>query len=94
MPWRRGRFFGRDKSRRRVAPQEALKLLGRAYSLAPKERSVALLYAEAKLRNGESAEASALLEPFAANESDVAFLDTFADALRQAGQLDRARSHS
>ncbi len=73
------------------APQEALRLFGRAYSLAPQERSVALLYAEAKLRNGESAEAAALLEPFAPTESDVAFLDTFADALRQAGQLDRAR---
>jgi len=53
---------------------------------------VALLYAGAKLRNGESAEAAALLEPFAASEGDVAFLNTFADALRQAGQLDRARS--
>ena len=73
-------------------PQEALKLLGRAYALAPQERSVAMLYAEAKLRNGQSAEAAALLEPFAAAESDVAFLETFADALRQAGQLDRARS--
>ena len=71
--------------------QEALKLLGRAYSLAPKERSVALLYAEAKLRNGESAEAAALLEPFAPSESDPVFLETFADALHQAGQLDRAR---
>ncbi len=73
------------------APQEALKLFGRAYGLAPQERSVALLYAEAKLRTGESAEAAALLEPFAPNESDLAFLETFADALQQAGQLDRAR---
>ena len=73
------------------AEQEALKLFGRAYSLAPKERSVALLYAEAKLRNGDSAEAAALLEPFAPNESDPVFLETFADALHQAGQLDRAR---
>jgi diguanylate cyclase (GGDEF)-like protein len=73
------------------AEQEALKLLGRAYSLAPKERSVALLYAEAKLRNGDSAEAAALLEPFATNESDPVFLETFADALHRAGQLDRAR---
>jgi diguanylate cyclase (GGDEF)-like protein len=69
---------------------EAMILLGRAYGLAPQERSVALLYAEAKLRNGESAEAAALLEPFAASESDTAFLGTFADALHQAGQLDRA----
>ena len=72
--------------------QDALKLLGRAYALAPNERSVALLYAETKLRNGEAAEAAALLEPFAPNENDVAFLETFADALHQAGQLDRART--
>ncbi len=73
------------------AQPEAMKFLGKAYALAPQERSVALLFAEAKLRNGESAEAAALLEPFAASESDVAFLETFADALQQAGQLDRAR---
>jgi diguanylate cyclase (GGDEF)-like protein len=72
--------------------KEALKLLGRAYALAPQERSVAMLYAEAKLRNGEAAEAAALLEPFAASDTDVAFLETFADALQQAGQLDRART--
>jgi diguanylate cyclase (GGDEF)-like protein len=74
------------------APQDALKLLGRAYGFAPQERSVALLYAQAKLRNGEAAEAAALLEPFAPNENDVSFLETFADALHQAGQLDRARA--
>ena len=68
-----------------------MKFLGRAYGLAPQERSVALLYAEAKLRNGESAEAAALLEPFAGSESDVNFLETFADALRLSGQLDRSR---
>ncbi len=73
------------------AQQDALKFLGRAYSLAPHERSVALLYAEAKLRNEEAAEAAALLEPFVASESDAAFLGTFADTLQQAGQLDRAR---
>jgi diguanylate cyclase (GGDEF)-like protein len=74
------------------AQREALKLLGRAYGLAPHERGVALLYAESKLRNGEAAEAAALLEPFAPNENDVSFLETFADALQQAGQLDRARA--
>ncbi|HTC40092.1 MAG TPA: diguanylate cyclase [Candidatus Acidoferrales bacterium] len=73
-------------------PQEAMKLLGRAYALAPQERSVALLYAQAKLRNGEAAEAAALMEPFAASESDTPFLETFADALQQAGQLERARA--
>jgi diguanylate cyclase (GGDEF)-like protein len=72
--------------------KEALKLLGRAYALAPQERSVALLYAEAKLRNGEAAEAAALLEPFSSNESDAVFLETFSDALHHSGQLDRARS--
>jgi diguanylate cyclase (GGDEF)-like protein len=74
------------------SPTEALKLLARAYALAPQERSVALLYAEAKLRNGEAGEAAALLEPFAATENDVPFLDTFADALLQSGQLDRSRA--
>ena len=73
------------------AYQDAMKLFGRAYGLAPNERSVTLLYAEAKLRNGEAAEAAALLEPFAPNENDVPFLETFADALQLAGQLDRAR---
>jgi diguanylate cyclase (GGDEF)-like protein len=72
--------------------KEALKLLGRAYALAPQERSVALLYAEAKLRNGEAAEAAALLEPFSSNENDAVFLETFSDALHHSGQLDRARS--
>jgi diguanylate cyclase (GGDEF)-like protein len=74
------------------AQADALKLLQRAHGLAPNERSVSLLYAEAKLRNGEASEAAALLEPFAATESDVPFLDTFADALQQSGQLDRARA--
>ncbi len=70
---------------------EALELLGRAYKLAPQERSVALLYAEATLRSGDAAQAAALLEPFFATEKDAAFLDTFADALMSSGQLDRAR---
>ena len=73
------------------AVEEALRLLGKAHSLAPQERSVALLYAEAKLRNGEFRDAATLLEPFAASENDVAFLDTFADAQMRAGNLDRAR---
>ena len=69
----------------------ALKLLGRAHSLAPQERSVTLLYAEAKLRTGAAGEAAALLEPFAATESDAVFLETFSDALVKSGKLDRAR---
>ena len=56
---------------------DALKLLGRAHKLAPSERSVALLYAQAKLRSDGAAEAATLLEPFAATESDTVFLETF-----------------
>ena len=70
---------------------DALKLLGRAHKLAPSERSVALLYAQAKLRSDGAAEAATLLEPFAATESDTVFLETFADALIRGGNLDRAR---
>lgn len=73
------------------ADADALKLLGRAYKLAPQERSVALLYAQAKLRSDEAAEAATLLEPFARTESDSVFLETFSDALIRGGNLDRAR---
>jgi len=73
------------------AAGDALKLLGRAHKLAPQERSVALLYAQAKLRSDEAAGAATLLEPFAATENDAVFLETFADALIRAGNLDRAR---
>ena len=70
---------------------DALKLLGRAHELAPQERSVALLYAEAMLRSGTAKEAAALLEPFAATENDAAFMEMFSDALKKAGRLDQAR---
>src|SRR5579859_592813 len=73
------------------ASGDALKLLARAYKLAPQERSVALLYAQAKLRTNEASDAAALLEPFAASEGDAPFLETFSDALIRAGNLDRAR---
>ena len=73
------------------AADEALKYLARAHSLAPNERSVALLYGAAKLRKGDAIEAAQLLEPFAAAESDAAFLETFSEALMRSGQLDRAR---
>jgi diguanylate cyclase (GGDEF)-like protein len=73
------------------AEADALKLLGRAHKLAPQERSVALLYAQAKLRSDEAAEAATLLEPFAGTESDTVFLETFGDALIRGGNLDRAR---
>ncbi len=70
---------------------DALKLLHRAYVLAPQERSVALLYGEAKLRAGKAADAVAVLEPFSSTETDVVFVEMFGDALVAAGQLDRAR---
>jgi diguanylate cyclase (GGDEF)-like protein len=73
------------------AKAEALVYLGRAYKLAPQERSVALLYANAMLHSGEASQAATLLEPFAANEKDTTFLDTYAQALMSSGQLDRAR---
>jgi diguanylate cyclase (GGDEF)-like protein len=72
-------------------PEEAMRLFGRAHRLAPQERSVALLYAEATLRAGDAKQAAALLEPFAAADSDATFLETFADALMRSGKLDRAR---
>jgi diguanylate cyclase (GGDEF)-like protein len=72
-------------------PGEAMRLFGRAHKLAPQERSVALLYAEATLRAGDAKQAAALLEPFVAADSDATFLETFSDALIRSGKLDRAR---
>jgi diguanylate cyclase (GGDEF)-like protein len=74
------------------ADADALVFFGRAYKLAPLERSVALLYAEAKLHAGEAAQAVGLLEPFSGSESDAVFLSTYGNALMHAGQLDRALS--
>jgi len=73
------------------ASADALRLLGRAHMLAPQERSVALLYAQANLQAGNAVRATALLEPFAATESDAMFLGTYADALMRSGNLERAR---
>src|SRR3984893_1397400 len=72
------------------AADEALGHFGRAYQLAPNERSVALLYADATLKGGDAKKAAKLLEPFA-SDADTTFLDTFADALMRSGNLDRAR---
>jgi diguanylate cyclase (GGDEF)-like protein len=72
-------------------PEGAMRLFGRAHKLAPQERSVALLYAEATLRAGDAKQAAELLDQFAATDSDATFLDTFADALMRSGKLDRAR---
>src|SRR5262245_35155376 len=69
---------------------DALNLLGRAQKLAPQERSVALLYAQANLQSGNAVRAMSILEPFAATENDAPFLMTFSEALMGAGQLERA----
>src|SRR2546427_12985923 len=73
------------------ASADALRLLGRAHKLAPQERSVALLYAQANLQAGNAVRAAALLHPFAAGESDGMFLDTYGDALMRSGKLEEAR---
>src|SRR5712692_7902347 len=73
------------------ASADALHILGRAYKLAPQERSVSLLYAQANLQAGNTVHATALLEPFARTEKDPAFLITFSDALMRSGNLERAR---
>ena len=73
------------------AHEDELQLFGRANKLAPQDRSVALLYAQATLRGGDATQAAKLLEPFAAKETDSAFMETYADALMRSGQLDRAR---
>ena len=70
---------------------EALEYFGRAHRLLPGDRTGALLFAEAKLRKGDSEGAVALLEPFAPNEKDTAFLALFGESLLRAGRLDRAR---
>jgi diguanylate cyclase (GGDEF)-like protein len=70
---------------------DALQILGRAYKLAPQERSVALLYAQTNLQSGNAVRAAALLEPFATSESDAAFLATYSDALMRSGNLEKAR---
>ena len=69
---------------------DAVNLLGRAQKLAPQERSVALLYAQANLQSGNAVRAVSMLEPFAASESDAPFLTTYSEALMGAGNLERA----
>jgi diguanylate cyclase (GGDEF)-like protein len=74
----------------RGSSSDAVNLLGRAQKLAPQERSVALLYAQANLQNGNAVRAVSILEPFAASESDAPFLVTYSEALMGAGNLERA----
>lgn len=73
-------------------PAETLEYFENAHRLAPKDRSIALLFADARLRSGDAAGALELLEPFAPPDaSDTAFLGIYGEALLKTGQLDRAR---
>lgn len=71
---------------------EAIEFFSKAQKLMPGDRSAALLYAQALLRKGDAAAAAAQLAPLAESEKDVAFLETYADALKRSGQLDTARA--
>jgi diguanylate cyclase (GGDEF)-like protein len=73
-------------------PGEALEHFANAHRLAPNDRSIALLFADARLHNSDAAGAVELLKPFTPPEpSDTAFLALYGDALLQTGQLDMAR---
>ena len=73
------------------ASADALHFLGRAHKLAPQERSVAMLYAQANLHSGNAVRATVLLEPFVGLENDTTFLETYAEALMRSGNLEKAR---
>ncbi len=73
------------------ARDKALQCFARGHDLAPQDRMGSLLYAEARLRNGDAAAAVTLLEPLASADSDQAFLSLYGDALLQTGLLDRSR---
>jgi len=69
----------------------ALEYFRHAHELAPQDRTVALFFAEARLRHGDPAGAVELLDPFADGETDTTFLALFGEGLLRTGQLDRAR---
>ncbi len=71
---------------------EALEHFANAHRLVPKDRSIALLFADARLHSGDAAGAVELLQPFAPPDpSDTTFLGLYGDALLQTNQLDLAR---
>ena len=72
--------------------ESSLELFGKAYQLVPNERSPALLYGQALLRQGDAARAAEVLEPFSSGELDPATLLTLGEALMKNGALDRARA--
>jgi diguanylate cyclase (GGDEF)-like protein len=69
----------------------ALDYFNRAHALLPKDRTIALFFAEARLRKGDAAGAVELLEPYSPTDNDTTFLALFGEALLRVGELDRAR---
>ena len=69
----------------------ALEYFGRAHKISPEDRTCALLFAEAKLRQGDAEGAVALLNPLSPSEDDTAFLALFGEGLLRTGRLDRAQ---
>jgi diguanylate cyclase (GGDEF)-like protein len=89
-----GRAFLRAAQLSQASGQatEALAHFADAHRLAPKDRSVALLFADARLHNGDASGAVQLLQPFAPPDpSDTTFLGLYGEALLQTDQLDSAR---
>ena len=71
---------------------DALEYFASAHRLASNDRSIALLFADARLHSGDAAGAVKLLQPFAPPEpSDTTFLGLYGEALLQTNQLDLAR---
>jgi len=70
----------------------ALEFFASAHRLTPGDRSVALLFADARLHHRDAAGAVELLRPFAPPDaSDTAFLGLYGEALLHTEQLDVAR---
>src|SRR5487761_378108 len=70
----------------------ALEFFASAHRLTPGDRSVALLFADARLHHRDAVGAVELLQPFAPPDaSDTAFLGLYGEALLLTGKLDMAR---
>jgi diguanylate cyclase (GGDEF)-like protein len=69
----------------------ALEYFGRAHQLSPQDRSGTLLFAEAKLRKGDTEGAVMLLDPISSTTNDVNFLAIYGEALLRTARLDRAK---
>jgi diguanylate cyclase (GGDEF)-like protein len=68
----------------------ALEMMSNARRVAPDDRDVALLSAQAMLMAGDPAGAAVTLEPFMGSDVNPAFQRCLGEALMRSGQLDRA----